>query len=79
MARTLGDETKISMRISGFGKSLIDLRKIVKDIISKTGGYGGGHRLAAGATIPQGKEDSLISMAIEVLSRNIVEEQVVNT
>jgi len=76
MARTLGDETKISMRISGFGKSLVDLRKIVKDITNKIGGYGGGHRLAAGATIPQGKEESLISITTEILSRNVVEEVV---
>ena len=78
MARTLGDEIKISMRISGFGKSAIDLRKIVKEIINKTGGYGGGHRLAAGATIPQDKEDKLISIATETLSRGVVEEQLIN-
>ncbi len=73
MAHTLGDETKISMRISGFGESDVNLRKVVHDIVTRIGGSGGGHRLAAGGIIPQDKEAQFLEVTMEVLDKVIVE------
>ncbi len=60
MARTVGHDTRISLRVSGFGEGKIDLRALVKNILEKTGGSGGGHSLAAGAMIPYEKEKDFI-------------------
>ncbi len=77
MARTLDDEIKVSLRLAGFHASDVDLRMLVKEILKQTGGYGGGHRLAAGATVPSDKEDLLIQTALAVLGKAVVEEHVV--
>ena len=77
MAHTLGGETKVSTRLCGFQpSSQIDLRLVIKELVEKSGGYGGGHRLAAGATIPQDKEQLFLTSALEVLSRVITKEPV---
>lgn len=78
MARTLDDDIKVSMRLSGFkSRDDIDLRVLLKNILEKTGGYGGGHRLAAGGTVPPDKEKALIETALDVLGRAVVEQRVV--
>jgi nanoRNase/pAp phosphatase (c-di-AMP/oligoRNAs hydrolase) len=41
----------------------------VKDIIADGPGYGGGHKLAAGASIPQDREDSFIRNALASLDK----------
>ncbi|MEK6839577.1 MAG: DHH family phosphoesterase, partial [Nanoarchaeota archaeon] len=69
---------KVSMRLSGFtSQEDIDLRVLLKSILEKTGGYGGGHRLAAGGTVPPDKEKLLIETALDVLGRAVVEQRVV--
>ncbi len=47
-AYTLDGMIKISLRITGEASDEVDLRQIVKDIVSDEDGYGGGHKLAAG-------------------------------
>ncbi len=68
-AHTLGDSTKVSLRISGHHKGNINLRDLLQTIISKSGGHGGGHSLAAGAIIPQDKEDAFFSAAIDIMNK----------
>jgi RecJ-like exonuclease len=77
MAHTLGGETKVSTRLCGFQpSSAIDLRLIIKQLVEQCGGYGGGHRLAAGATIPQDKEQLFLSSALALLSKTVSAEPV---
>jgi len=63
-AYTLDGDIKSSFRVCGDSK--IDLREIAKKIVGKDG-YGGGHRLAAGAVIPQEKEKEFIDSVVKVL------------
>ncbi|MEK6861019.1 MAG: DHH family phosphoesterase [Nanoarchaeota archaeon] len=70
MARTLGTETKISVRVNGDSNQ--DTRNILRDVVSKTGGIYGGHKLASGATIEQDKEQEFIKLAEEILGNLIV-------
>ena len=55
------DGVKVSARAS---RSLtdrgLDLSQIMKDAAASVGGMGGGHSVAAGATIPEGKEESFL-------------------
>lgn len=74
VAHTLGEESKVSTRIAGFSDSHINLNELVKKILKTTGGEGGGHRLAAGATIPQEKEEEFLKLAAQVLNKQVAEE-----
>jgi single-stranded-DNA-specific exonuclease len=74
MARTIDNNTKASLRVSGEKKD-IDLRDIAKDIITKlNSGEYGGHRYAAGALFPSTKEDEFIDIAKDVLEKKSLEE-----
>ena len=68
-AYTLDGFIKLSLRIAGHSGHPTDLRSITKEVVSECGGYGGGHSLAAGASIPQEKESMMIKKAIEVLDK----------
>ncbi len=61
MARTMGEETKISLRVSGFGEAKVNLRTLAQDVVVNIGGSGGGHSLAAGAVIPRAREEDFIA------------------
>lgn len=74
LAHTLGEETKISTRIAGFRESNFDLREMIKKVVKVTGGEGGGHRLAAGATIPQEKEEEFLKLTEQALVGTAIEE-----
>ncbi|HLD15469.1 MAG TPA: DHH family phosphoesterase [Candidatus Nanoarchaeia archaeon] len=76
MAHSLDDTTKISSRISGYAKSKMDLNNFMHEICSKLDGIGGGHKLAAGASIPQEKEAEFIKLAKQILEKNASEEVV---
>jgi RecJ-like exonuclease len=45
----------------------LDLSHVMKEVCEKFEGVGGGHNIAAGATIPSGKEDEFISLANELI------------
>lgn len=76
MARTLDNETKISMRIAGNCPEHVSLYAILESIIEKIGGEYGGHTNAAGALIDMKKEKDFIELAKCILSKKIIEEVV---
>jgi RecJ-like exonuclease len=40
----------------------IDLAVAMRESAAKVGGFGGGHRIAAGATVPKGREDEFLAV-----------------
>ncbi|MCM2325864.1 MAG: DHH family phosphoesterase [Candidatus Woesearchaeota archaeon] len=65
-----GDKIKASLRIKGNHE--IDLRDIIKDILEKVPGEGGGHKNAAGAILDKADEMKFIDAAKEkILSINV--------
>ena len=59
------DNSKVSVRIKG--EFDIDLRDIVKEILTEIEGEGGGHKNAAGAIISKDQEEDFIKQATQVL------------
>jgi len=56
------DEVKASARTTqDLVEKGIDLSKIIKNAASTVDGVGGGHNIAAGATIPKGKEEAFLT------------------
>jgi RecJ-like exonuclease len=49
----------------------LDLSIVMKTTSEQVGGIGGGHNIAAGATIPVGKEDEFLKIADEVVNRQL--------
>src|SRR3989344_5474757 len=77
MEHTLGDETRISSRISGFVAEGIELDMILVEMIKKLGaGSSGGHRMAAGAVIPQDKEEKFLEISNQILAKRALEESI---
>jgi len=76
IAATLEEDLKLSGRISGFQEHDIDLRKVMKELVKRCGGYGGGHRMAAGATVPGEKSKIVIDELISILEPLVMEEKV---
>ncbi len=74
MAYTIDGGIKISLRV--VGKSDVDLREIIGQIIHQLGGVCGGHKQAAGALIDQEKEEEFIRSARLVLNKVLLEEGV---
>lgn len=68
IALTKVENTKISSRGTSYlvAKGL-DLSKGLKTASSAVGGSGGGHPIAAGATIPKGKEDVFLKILNEIV------------
>ncbi len=73
-AYTLDDKIKVSCRISGFKPKNIDLREVLIEITNKFDSTAGGHKFAAGAIIPQDKEEEFLKSAISVLKQRSMEE-----
>ena len=67
-AYTLDGMVKSSFRICGNFDGGVDLKPIIREILKDCGGFGGGHRLAVGASIPQEKEDVFLRNALSVLN-----------
>ena len=68
-ARKNEEETKVSGRGTGrlVGQGL-DLAAVMQEAARSVGGDGGGHDIAAGATIPAGREDEFVAAADEVVA-----------
>lgn len=49
----------------------LDLSSVMKVVCEKLGGIGGGHNIAAGATIPHGKEEELLEIADRLVGDQI--------
>lgn len=54
----------------------LDLSQVMKSASEKVGGAGGGHNVAAGATIPSGTEEKFLEFAEEILSKQLRESSV---
>lgn len=50
----------------------LDLSAIMKIAAETVGGYGGGHNIAAGATIPEGTEDPFLDAVEDMVSAQII-------
>jgi len=50
----------------------LDLSSIMKTAAELVGGYGGGHKVAAGATIPTGKEEEFLDIVEDLVSSQII-------
>ena len=50
----------------------LDLSFIMKTASEIVGGYGGGHKVAAGATIPTGKEEDFLDIVEDLVSSQII-------
>jgi RecJ-like exonuclease len=49
----------------------LDLSVVMKDASERVGGFGGGHNIAAGATIPPGKEAEFLGIASGLVRRQM--------
>ncbi|MBX0324165.1 DHH family phosphoesterase [Halomicroarcula sp. F13] len=65
-------ETKVSSRATGplVGRG-VDLSVVMREAAQAVGGDGGGHDIAAGATIPAGEEDAFVEAADDVVARQL--------
>ncbi|AIZ56094.1 DHHA1 domain protein [Candidatus Methanoplasma termitum] len=67
------DGTKVSARASRILTDRgLDLSFIMKTASEMVGGYGGGHKVAAGATIPAGKEEEFLDIVEDLVSSQII-------
>ncbi|MEF8937279.1 MAG: DHHA1 domain-containing protein, partial [Halovenus sp.] len=66
------EETKVSARGTGrlVGKGL-DLSTVMTEASRSVGGDGGGHDIAAGATIPTGEEESFVEAADSIVAEQL--------
>lgn len=63
------DGIKVSARADrSLGDMGLDLSLIMSEASKSVGGYGGGHNVAAGATIPEGKEEDFLELVEEMVS-----------
>ena len=77
MARSLENNTKVSLRAINNVNGEFDLRVIVEEMLKNIGNTeSGGHQNAAGAVIPTDKESEFIEAAKEVLGKYSVEERI---
>ncbi len=56
----MDSQTTISARIHRSMMHVIDLGKIMRKVAGELGGHGGGHSVAAGASIPRGTEEEFV-------------------
>jgi len=50
----------------------LDLSEVMKKAAEIVGGYGGGHSVAAGATIPEGKEEEFLGIVEDIISAQLI-------
>ncbi|MCK9323177.1 MAG: DHH family phosphoesterase [Candidatus Methanomethylophilaceae archaeon] len=50
----------------------LDLSIIMKTASEMVGGFGGGHNIAAGATIPEGKEEAFLDIVEDLVSSQVI-------
>ncbi len=65
-------KTKVSSRATDYLISRgVDLAVALREASAALGGNGGGHNIAAGATIPRGTEEKFISLVDEIVGRQV--------
>ncbi|MHC1635128.1 MAG: DHHA1 domain-containing protein [Candidatus Methanospirareceae archaeon] len=66
-----GKETKISARCNKkLVEAGIDLARTMEEAAKKVGGAGGGHRIASGASIPEGAEEEFIECVDRIIEES---------
>jgi RecJ-like exonuclease len=71
-ARKSDEETKVSARGTGtLVRKGLDLSRVMGEASAAVGGKGGGHDVAAGATIPAGSEDEFVAAADRIVGEQI--------
>jgi RecJ-like exonuclease len=66
------EETKVSARGSGvLVRQGLDLSVVMREASRTVGGDGGGHDIAAGATVPAGREGEFVAAADDVLAEQL--------
>jgi single-stranded-DNA-specific exonuclease len=66
------EETKVSARGSGvLVRRGLDLSVVMREAARAVGGDGGGHDVAAGATVPAGNEEAFVAAADDVLEAQL--------
>jgi RecJ-like exonuclease len=73
---TKGDQAGV-VKVSGRGtrdlvEEGLDLAKAMAKAASEVGGVGGGHDVAAGASIPEGTEDRFLELLDDIVSKQVV-------
>ncbi|MCL2148416.1 MAG: DHH family phosphoesterase [Methanomassiliicoccaceae archaeon] len=67
------DGVKVSARAArGLTDRGLDLSFVMKTASGMVGGYGGGHKVAAGATIPKGREEEFLDIAEDLVSSQVI-------
>ncbi|WP_255192998.1 DHH family phosphoesterase [Natronobeatus ordinarius] len=67
-----GEEVKVSARGTyGLVKRGLDLSVVMGEASRAVGGDGGGHDVAAGATVPKGEEESFVERADEIVGEQL--------
>ncbi len=61
-------DSEYNVKVSARSNEDVNLGKIMEKIAKKVGGEGGGHKRAAGASIPKGKEEEFINLVIEEIT-----------
>jgi RecJ-like exonuclease len=69
-------ETELQRKVSSRGnrdltRNGLDLSVVMQNAAEKVGGDGGGHDIAAGATIPRGERDAFIAHADEIIENQL--------
>jgi len=71
-ARKNDEETKVSSRGTGaLVREGLDLSVVMGEAARSVGGDGGGHDIAAGATVPQGKKAAFVAAADEIVGEQL--------
>ncbi len=71
-ALTSEGEIKVSARATRIlVNNGLDLSVVMKESSEKVGGVGGGHNIAAGATIPKGKEEEFLAFAEKLIKKQM--------
>ena len=67
------DGVKVSARADrSLGERGLDLSIIMNRAAEIVGGYGGGHNVAAGATIPVDKEDQFLDIVEDMVASQLI-------
>ncbi len=67
------DGVKVSARADrSLGQRGLDLSVVMNTAAGLVGGFGGGHNVAAGATIPPGKEDEFLDAVEDIIASQII-------
>ena len=70
---TAEDGIKVSARADrSLGQRGLDLSVVMNTAAGLVGGFGGGHNVAAGATIPPGKEDEFLDAVEDIIASQVI-------